>query len=54
MQPHFSPGADERQLATEVNALLECKWTMDEDNMGVQKTFNFPTYAKALVTHSLG
>ena len=54
MPTRFSSGADENQLTTETNALLERRWTLDEDKMGVQKTFNFPTFAKALVTHSSG
>lgn len=49
MQPRFSSGTDEDQSLTEVNALLERKWMLDEDSMGIQKTFNFPTFAKALV-----
>lgn len=49
LQPRFSPGADEVQLANEATALLQCQWTLDEEQMGVQKTFVFPTYAKALV-----
>lgn len=54
VQPRFSSGADENQLMTETKALLERKWTLDKDNTGVQKTFNFPTFAKALVIHSSG
>ena len=54
IQPRFSSGVDENQLMTETQALLKCKWTFDEDQMGVQKTFNFPTFAKALVTQSSG
>ena len=49
IQPQLSLGADEGQLKVEANALLKCKWTLDKDKLGVQKTFNFPTFAKALV-----
>lgn len=49
MQLHVSSGADESQLQKETMALLDRKWTLDEDCMGVKKTFIFPTYAKALV-----
>lgn len=54
VQPRFSSGADENQLLTETVSLLECKWMLDAENMGVEKTFNFPTYAKALVIQSSG
>ena len=51
-QPKFSPGADQSQLMAETTALLESKWTLDETAQGLEKTFNFPTYAKALVSHA--
>lgn len=54
VQPRFSSGEDENRLKAETHALLECKWTLNEDNTCVQKTFNFPTFAKALVTRSSG
>ncbi len=47
--PVFSPNSDENQLAAEARALLKCQWMLDGDNMGIQKTFHFPSFAKALV-----
>lgn len=32
----------------ETAALLESKWALDETQQGLEKTFDFPTYAKAL------
>ena len=49
IQLQLSSGADEGRLTTEAIALLDCKWALDEDHMGVWKTFDFPTYDKALV-----
>ena len=54
VQPRFSAGADENISLTATKDLLQRKWTLDEDDMGVSKTFNFPTFAKALVIHSSG
>lgn len=51
-QPKFSEGEDEGQMMAETAALLESKWTLDETRQGLEKTFNFPTYAKALVNHA--
>lgn len=31
-------------------SLLEAKWTLDEDGMGLEKRFEFASYAKALVS----
>jgi len=50
MQPKFSEGADESQLMTETETLLEGEWKLDEEQMGVEKTYYFKTYTKALVT----
>jgi hypothetical protein len=54
LAPIFSPNSDESQLTAEARALLECRWTLDGENMGIQKTFTFPSFAKALVSDSLG
>ena len=51
-QPKFAQGEDDGRLTTETAALLESKWALDETHQGLEKTFNFPTYAKALVSHT--
>lgn len=50
MEPHFSIEADKEQLTGELNALLEKKWVLDEERMGIKKTFYFKTYTKCLVS----
>jgi hypothetical protein len=35
MKPKFSPGSDESQLMEETKALLEAKWMLDEELMGI-------------------
>lgn len=52
VQPKFSQGEDENRLMAETDALLKSKWALDDSRQGLEKTFNFPTYAKALVSHS--
>ena len=37
----------------QTSALLEAKWTLDEDRMGLEKRFEFASYAKALVSQSV-
>ena len=51
-QPKFSEGEDEGRMMAEIAALLDSKWALDETRQGLEKTFNFPTYAKALVHHA--
>jgi hypothetical protein len=48
-EPQFAEGVDGSQLQTELNTLLEQGWALDEDGMGVKKTFYFKTYFKAVV-----
>lgn len=50
MEPRFSSGADVEQLTEELNGLLEKKWVLDEEQMGIKKTFYFRTYTKCLVS----
>ena len=50
-QPRFSEGENGGRMMAETAALLESKWALDETQQGLEKTFNFPTYAKALVSH---
>ena len=52
-KPRFSEGEDGDRLMAETTALLQSKWTLDEGQQGIEKTFNFPTYAKAFVSHFL-
>ncbi|KAL2370716.1 hypothetical protein BDBG_04950 [Blastomyces gilchristii SLH14081] len=35
-----------KQLATETNSLLNSNWSLDEEQMGLKKTFYFKTYTK--------
>ena len=46
-------GGDEGRLMEQTSALLEAKWTLDEDRMGLEKRFEFASYAKALVSQSV-
>ncbi len=50
MQPKLSEGQDEQTLIAEANALAEKGWDLDDQKMGVQKTYHFKTYTKALVS----
>ena len=50
-RPRFSvQGEDEDRFMEQTSALLEAKWTLDEDRMGLEKRFEFASYAKALVS----
>lgn len=49
----FSEGEDGSWMTAETATLLESKWALDETQQGLEKTFNFPTYAKALVSNFL-
>lgn len=49
MEPKFSAGVDKDQLTGKVEALLRNNWTLDEDRMGLQKTYYFKTYTKCMV-----
>jgi len=49
MQPKVSEGQDKSKVFTETNALLEGGWILDDEEMGVKRTFYFKTYTKALV-----
>ncbi|KAE8328166.1 transcriptional coactivator/pterin dehydratase [Aspergillus sergii] len=46
--PKFARGMDKDQLQPELNSLLEQGWALDEDGMGVKKTYYFKTYFKAV------
>lgn len=49
MQPKITEGQDESKVMAEAKALLDSGWTLDEEEMGVKKTYYFKTYTKALV-----
>ena len=49
MQPKLSEGQDESRVMAEAKALLENGWMLDEEEVGVKKTYHFKTYTKALV-----
>ncbi|CAD6593355.1 MAG: hypothetical protein ASARMPREDX12_007103 [Alectoria sarmentosa] len=48
VRPKFSEGENGGRMMAETASLLESKWALDETQQGLEKTFNFPTYAKAL------
>ena len=50
VRPKFSEGENGGRMMAETASLLESKWALDETQQGLEKTFNFPTYAKALVS----
>lgn len=49
MQPKITEGRDESKVMAEANALFDCGWILDDEEMGVKKTYYFKTYTKALV-----
>ena len=53
VRPKISEGEDGDKLMLETAGLLKLQWTLDDTQLGLEKTFNFPTYAKALVSTSL-
>ncbi|KAM0798045.1 pterin-4-alpha-carbinolamine dehydratase family protein [Usnea florida] len=48
MQPKLSEGQDESRVLAEAKALLENGWILDDEEVGVKKTYHFKTYTKAL------
>jgi hypothetical protein len=53
--PKLSSGADESLVMQETKALIgeEGGWKLDADLMGVEKTYYFKTYTKAVVSRSV-
>lgn len=49
MQPKFSEGQEESTMMTTLNALVKNGWELDEEQIGVQKTYHLKTYIKVLV-----
>ncbi|KAE8376423.1 transcriptional coactivator/pterin dehydratase [Aspergillus bertholletiae] len=46
--PEFARGMDKSQLQPELDSLVEQGWALDEDGLGVKKTYYFKTYFKAV------
>jgi hypothetical protein len=49
MQPKFSEGQDETKVKEGLDALVKDGWELDEDQIGVRKTYNLKTYTKVMV-----
>ncbi|KAI1122187.1 transcriptional coactivator/pterin dehydratase [Nemania abortiva] len=43
-----SQGGDTRKIKEEVNTLVALGWRLDSENMGLETSFTFPTFAKAV------
>lgn len=52
MQPQYSAGEDEATVQRGVEALTGAGWGLDSERMGVQKTYYFRSYFKAIVSLS--
>ncbi len=50
MEPQISEGQDKKQLIADVTALGENGWILDDEAVGLRKTYHFKTYTKALVS----
>lgn len=48
-----SQGGDTRKIKEEVNLLVAHGWRLDDEKMGLQTSFTFPTFVKAVVSTSL-
>ncbi|KAL1995399.1 hypothetical protein VTN49DRAFT_1586 [Thermomyces lanuginosus] len=49
MEPVFAEGVDREQALPRINALLDQgQWKLDEERMGLLKTYYFKTYTKCL------
>lgn len=49
MEPKISEGQDEKGVIAETKVLRENGWRLDDEEMGIKKTYHFETYTKALV-----
>jgi hypothetical protein len=52
-EPQFADGIDPERLRPSLNALQSNGWTLDEDKIGIKKTFYFKSYFKAVVCFSI-
>ena len=48
--PRFAEGEDEQKVGADVEALRSQGWALDAEGTGVQKTFYFKSYFKAIVS----
>ncbi|KAL4803559.1 transcriptional coactivator/pterin dehydratase [Aspergillus unguis] len=46
-EPRFAEGADPEQLHPQLNELQGQGWSLDEDKIGIKKTFYFKSYFRA-------
>ncbi|KAL8817826.1 MAG: hypothetical protein Q9223_003418 [Gallowayella weberi] len=53
MQPKMAEGQNEKELTEELSTLLERGWQLDEELVGVRKTYHLKTYTKVLRSGSL-
>lgn len=51
-EPEFAEGIDAEQLRPLLNELQGQGWGLDEDKIGIKKTFYFRSYFKAVVGSS--
>ena len=49
MQIKVSEGQDGAKMEAELKMLTETGWKLDEEQIGVRKTYYFKTYTKVLV-----
>ena len=49
MEPKISKGQDESKVKTELQALLENGWKLNDEQIQLEKTYHFKTYTKVLV-----
>lgn len=47
---NFSSGADEGKVRLETQRLLDSGWNIDAESVGLEKSFQFPSFARALVS----
>ncbi|KAL2785749.1 transcriptional coactivator/pterin dehydratase [Aspergillus keveii] len=47
-EPQFADGIDPEQLRPSLNALQSNGWSLDEDKIGIKKTYYFKSYFKAV------
>ena len=52
MHLKLSEGQEESKVTAEVTALVESGWGLDEEQLGVRKTYHFKTYTKIMVSGS--
>lgn len=50
MQPRYATGEDEPVVQRGVESLMGQGWGLDEEGMGMKKTYYFKSYFKAIVS----